>query len=292
MRTLCAAATVVVVLVLPVHADFPVFGGVDVSESLRSIRAGSEALSQRIELEQASLRRRRARKRHHRIRKAPPKAINPPVSRFPVRGLDVSSYQDDIDWAKVAAAPEHYAFAYLRAAHGLEPDDRFAKNWEGARAAGLRVGAYHFWELCQDAPAQAALFTRLTPKAADALPEVVDIEASKDCPTLPPKDVFLRNLKLFTDLFTATYGRPPMLYVNHDVYNTYFAGDNVPYKLWFADPRQEPVLPDGRQWDFWQYAWKGKVPGIDDPGVDFNVYRGSRAEFEAAFPRRPERTGA
>jgi len=283
LTVLFAAALAVCAASRPARADFPAFGGVDIGESLRSIREGSEALNQRITLEEIALRR-RPRRRHHRIRKVPAKTINPPASRFPVRGLDVSGYQGDIDWARVAAAPEHYAFVYLRAAHGLEPDDHFAQYWAGARAQGLRVGAYQFYEVCQDATQQADLFIRLTPRAADALPEVVDIEASKDCPNLPPKDVFLKNLKVFTDLFTIAYGRRPMLYVNHDVYKNYFAGDPLPNKLWFADPREEPVLPDGRAWDFWQYAWKGKVPGIDDNQIDFDVFRGSRAEFDAAFP--------
>lgn len=236
---------------------------------------------------QASARRRRRRGPHatrHPHRPAPTATLNPPVQKFPVRGIDISGYQGEIDWAKVATAPEKYAFVYLRAAHGLDADEFFDKNWAGARANGFRVGAYHFYDFCEDAQLQAELFVETVHPTPGMLPEVVDIEASEECKTLPPKDVFLKNLKVFTDLFERTYGIRPMLYVNGDVYKNYFAGDNVPNKIWFADPRKEPALPDGRVWDFWQYAWKGNVPGINDKNVDFDVFHGTRAEFDAAFP--------
>lgn len=236
-------------------------------------------------LRQAAARRRRRPHVNRRPRRAPPATtIIPPAERFPVRGLDVSGYQGEIDWAQVASAREKYAFVYIRAAHGLDADEFFEKNWKGAAAAGFRVGAYHFYDFCEDALDQAALFVQTVPPTPGMLPEVVDIEASDECKALPPKDQFLKNLKIFTDLFERTYKIQPILYVNGDVYKNYFAGDNVPNKIWFADPRKEPALPDGRRWDFWQYAWKGKVPGINDTNVDFDVFQGTRAEFDAAFP--------
>lgn len=285
MRALCAVV-VALTAAVPARAQFAGLGG-DLGAQLDAIQEGSAALGQSM-FQEASLRRHKPRgRRHvrrHRNRVPPPVAINPSTSRFPVRGIDVSGYQDQIDWAQVAQAPAGYAFAYIRAAHGLDADEQFAKNWAGAQANGLRVGAYHFYDMCEDATEQARLFVETVPRTAGALPEVVDIETSKECPKMPPKEEFLKDLKIFTDLFEITYGRRPMLYVNGDIYKNYFAGDDVPNKIWFADPRREPALSDGRAWDFWQYAWTGRVPGINDNKVDFDVFNGTRADFDAAFP--------
>ena len=64
---------------------------------------------------------------------------------------------------------------------------------------------------------------------------------------------------------------PPMLYVNGDVYKNYFAGDDVPNKIWFADPRKEPALPDGRRMP--PTAKSGRflvLHGFNDPDPDPN----------------------
>ena len=59
-----------------------------------------------------------------------------------IRGIDCSRYQGTIDWAQVFAAG--YRFAVLRATVGnYYMDPMFETNWDGAKAAGLKVGAYH-----------------------------------------------------------------------------------------------------------------------------------------------------
>ena len=63
-------------------------------------------------------------------------------------GIDVSSYQGEIDWKKVAGSG--VSFAMLRAGMrgytkgGLMTDATFEKNYKGARAAGVDVGVYFF----------------------------------------------------------------------------------------------------------------------------------------------------
>ena len=68
---------------------------------------------------------------------------NPSSERYPVRGVDVSRYQGDIDWPVLAG--QGIDFAFIKATEGSTlVDPRFAANLDGATAAGLRVGAYHF----------------------------------------------------------------------------------------------------------------------------------------------------
>src|SRR5580704_7696948 len=59
-------------------------------------------------------------------------------------GVDVSYYDGDIDWTQVLAAGKQ--FALIRVSDGIDFNDpQFASNWQGAKAAGLAVGAYQFF---------------------------------------------------------------------------------------------------------------------------------------------------
>lgn len=60
-----------------------------------------------------------------------------------LRGIDVSENNGYIDWSAVAAAG--IQFAMVRCSYGLcSKDALFAANVAGAKAAGLKVGAYHY----------------------------------------------------------------------------------------------------------------------------------------------------
>ena len=62
-----------------------------------------------------------------------------------MKGIDVSSHQGLIDWAKVKAAG--IEFAIIRAGYGKyesQVDSRFEQNAFGALSAGLHVGVYWF----------------------------------------------------------------------------------------------------------------------------------------------------
>ncbi len=57
-------------------------------------------------------------------------------------GIDVSTWQGDIDWYTVA---ENNYFAIIRAGYGTgNVDDYFEVNYAGAKDAGVRVGAYWY----------------------------------------------------------------------------------------------------------------------------------------------------
>ncbi|HWN69830.1 MAG TPA: hypothetical protein VNM90_19445, partial [Haliangium sp.] len=52
----------------------------------------------------------------------------------------------------------------------------------------------------------------------------------------------------------------------------------IRHPIWIRDVWAEPRLPDGARWTFWQFANRGRLPGIDT-FVDLNVFAGSRASF-------------
>ena len=102
---------------------------------------------------------------------------HPDPARFPIWGVDVSHHQGPIDWPKVASEP-HVAFAFIKATEGGDwTDPRFATNWREARAAGLLVGAYHFFTFCRPPLDQARHFLTTAPREPDALPAVLDVSS-------------------------------------------------------------------------------------------------------------------
>src|SRR4051794_5467055 len=73
-------------------------------------------------------------------------AWHPSDSLYPLQGIDISHHQGAIDWARLPG--QGVDFAYIKASEGGDHrDPAFAANWAGARKAGIRRGAYHFFTL-------------------------------------------------------------------------------------------------------------------------------------------------
>ena len=100
---------------------------------------------------------------------------HPSRLRYPVRGVDVSHYQGDIDWN--AFERQGIEFAYIKATEGSGMvDDRFWENWDKAREAGIKAGAYHFFSFDSPAQGQFENFVRAVPAYREMLPPTVDFE--------------------------------------------------------------------------------------------------------------------
>ncbi|HYE45140.1 MAG TPA: GH25 family lysozyme [Caulobacter sp.] len=204
----------------------------------------------------------------------------PDRSRYPLRGLDVSHHQGPIDWR--AAAADDVAFAWIKASEGGDHrDSRFTQNWRAARAAGVRVGAYHFFTLCRPGAAQAANFLAATPRRTDGLPPAVDLEFGGNCGEHPDGPALRRELEAFLAPVEARDG-PAVLYVTREFLEAY--GRHLPDRpLW---RRSILMRPRGAaKWTVWQYHHRGRVEGITGP-VDLNVFVGDAAAFDAFLSQR------
>ena len=63
---------------------------------------------------------------------------------YAVHGVDVSRWQGEIDWPKLRTQGAN--FAYIKATDGGDHlDPMFKTNWQRAKEAGIRRGAYHFF---------------------------------------------------------------------------------------------------------------------------------------------------
>ncbi len=55
----------------------------------------------------------------------------PSLAKYPIRGIDVSHHQRDIDWKVAKASGIH--FTYIKATEGVDfKDPKFSENWTGS----------------------------------------------------------------------------------------------------------------------------------------------------------------
>lgn len=197
-------------------------------------------------------------------------------------GIDASKYQGNIDWAKVAK--DGVRFAILRAGsqdnNGPYVDPYFEKNYTGAKAAGLKVGAYVFTYGKTEDEQNKELnvwLTALQGKTFD-YPVFVDVEADQ-----------LKNVSNLTNLVKRMMdildqkGFIPGWYSYTNFINSYIDANALKdYPLWVADYRDSI----GYKGDYmmWQYSSSGTIDGISGD-VDLNLdYSGICDDSEADEP--------
>jgi lysozyme len=204
----------------------------------------------------------------------------PSEKTFPVRGIDVSHHQGDIDWKKIAT--QNIDFAYIKATEGGDfRDEDFKTNWNAAKSVGIVPGAYHFFTLCKSGAEQASNFLNYmgTPSAS-ALPPAVDLEFGGNCKARPSDTELQKELNVFIDTVQAAWGCPVVLYSTSDFYEAYLKNTFKNNPLWIRDIYREPNKKIYGQWQFWQYANRGKLDGIKG-FVDFNVWHADQNKFDA-----------
>jgi GH25 family lysozyme M1 (1,4-beta-N-acetylmuramidase) len=214
--------------------------------------------------------------------RTPVRSVAAPRAAATTPGIDVSHWQGDIDWSRVAEAGKEFAF--LKATDDIDyVDPTFVSNRAGARANGIAVGAYHFARpdgSPGDARQEAQHFVEVAnPSPGDLLP-VLDIETAKG---LNQKGVTqwarawastVRELTGVTPLvYTSPYG-----WAERTGDTPLLARDGSP--LWVAHwGVSSPTLPadgwDGRGWIVWQHTSTGHVAGISG-NVDLDRLAGTR----------------
>ena len=206
---------------------------------------------------------------------------HPSRLRYPVRGVDVSHYQGDIDWS--AFERQGIEFAYIKATEGSGMvDDRFWENWDKAREAGIKAGAYHFFSFDSPAQRQFENFVRAVPAYREMLPPTVDFEFYGDKKNNPPDPAATREqLSILLDSLEARYGVKPMIYAARDTWELYLKGHFDEYPLWIRSIVTRPRI-GGNKWTIWQYANRGRLEGYTggEKFIDLNAFCGSREAWE------------
>lgn len=205
------------------------------------------------------------------------------TGRYPVHGVDVSRYQQGVDWA--TARRSGVSFAFVKATEGGDGyDPLFPSHWTGTKAAGIPRGAYHMYYHCRPAREQARWFITHVPRDASALPPVLDMEWTPTSPTCRVRNApehIRAEAQVFLTAIARHYGKRPILYTAPDFYD-----DNELWRLQGVDFWLRSVAAPvgvrypGRPWTFWQYSGTGLVPGFVGK-VDLNAFYGSRQAWAA-----------
>ncbi len=198
-----------------------------------------------------------------------------------VNGMDVSYYDDAVDWTRAKAAG--IDFAFIRATDGTQyQDPKFPAYWSGALAAGVMRGAYQFFRPAEDPIAQADLLLSLMgPPQPNDLPPVIDLEVDGG---LTPAEV-TANVRAWVAHVATAIGRQPIVYAGLYSWPTLTNGADVTTSpLWLAQYTTAacPDIPSPwTNWLFWQHSDTGVVDGVTSSQLDLNVFNGTLAELQA-----------
>ena len=199
-------------------------------------------------------------------------------TNYTIHGIDVSKYQDVIDWSSVKdmkVGNVQMSFAFIKATEGLGNEDAyFQRNWKKTKDAGLARGAYHFFLATKSGKAQAENFINSVELMPGDMPPVLDIEQTYG---VSPEKLRARA-KEWLQTIQDHYHVMPIIYTNVDFYKQYLKDDFDGYPLWIAHYLQKERPSIYRDWAFWQHSEAGRVNGIVTR-VDFDVFNGDSAEF-------------
>lgn len=177
------------------------------------------------------------------------------------KGIDVSSWQEDIDFKKVKKSGVKFVIIRAGFGTGTTPDKYFERNYKGATEAGLHVGAYwySYAESGAGAFAEAQSCLEVIKGKKFDFPIFYDLEEQSQfvrgmdfCSNLVR--TFCNELEendYFAGLYTSRY--PLQHYISRDVASR--------YAVWVAE--YNPTLNYRGNYGIWQYSATGRVDGIN-----------------------------
>lgn len=204
-----------------------------------------------------------------------------PSCRYDIKGVDVSSYQGEIDWNVLSS--QKISFAFIKATEGSSfVDDYFAYNFREAQKTSLPVGAYHFFSYDSEGRTQAENFINTVVPFEGMLPPVIDLEFYGDKEKNPPDRADVeKQLKTMLVLLEEHYNQRPIIYATEKSYELYLSNDYKEYDIWIRNVISKPKLYDDREWTFWQYTDRKRLKGYSgkEKYIDVNVFNGNVQEF-------------
>ena len=199
-------------------------------------------------------------------------------------GIDVSKWNGKIDWRQVKN--HGVEFAIIRTGYSdYYIDPCFEENYAGAKAVGIKVGAYHYSYALDiaDAVDEAKFMLSLLRGKQFEFPIAFDIEDTSQL-TLP------NSLK--TDMAIAFLneierkGNFAMLYTNSNWIKWHFDMPRLNrFALWrahYVDHTANNPPRENFNEDIWQYGAMDKIPGVTADVTDVNLcYRDFETEIKA-----------
>ena len=194
-----------------------------------------------------------------------------------VKGIDLSRYQGEVDWAKVAADGVDYAMIRVGIrGYGtgeIVLDDTLDTNMMGATYEGIDVGAYFFTQAISEEEAieeANAVIEALAPYNI-TYPVAIDVEDVNDSEARTA-NLTAQQRTDYVIAFCETLeaaGYTPMIYGNLKTFCDMLEMERLnDYEKWFAFYDSYVYFP--YEISMWQYTDSGSVNGIEG-NVDLNI---------------------
>ena len=198
---------------------------------------------------------------------------------FSCFGIDVSTYQYDINWDTVLKYND-IDFVFIRATAGKDNfDKKFLRNKELLKNQNVICGVYHYYRPNESSKSQADFFIKNVKLEIGDLAPVLDIEKlSKEKNLSVLKNELLNWLKIIEEHYKIT----PIIYTYNNYYSLFLQNDKrfERFPIWIAwyntTERPENIIKD---WVFWQFSDKGKLTGLEH-NVDLNVFNGTKKDLD------------
>lgn len=180
------------------------------------------------------------------------------------RGIDVSYWNQNIDWKKAAA--DNVQFAMLATRFRGEEDPFFSANADAASKEGIRLGAYlySYATTVQMAEEEADFVLRVIKDYPISFPVVFDAEDAGTLGTLSPSEIS-QIIQAFCNKIAAA-GYYPMVYANDYWVNNKIDMSALNYDVWVARYQERYTYASPAMW---QASNTGSVNGISG-NVDIN----------------------
>lgn len=191
-------------------------------------------------------------------------------------GIDVSKWNETIDWEEVAEAGVEFAIircGYRGSSTGaLILDPMYQKNIEGAIEAGIPVGVYFFTQAVNEVEAveEASMVIRLIQEYDVDYPVFLDSESAGGSGRADGLDAEERTTihKAFLETIAAA-GYETGIYGSANWLEKQVDMDELSdYRTWLAEYTDVPSYDE--YYHMWQYTSKGAINGIDTD-VDLNI---------------------
>lgn len=186
-----------------------------------------------------------------------------------IKGIDVSKYQGIVDWNKVKAAGIY--FVMIRCSYGKlenQIDSCFKTNIQGAQAAGLKVGVYHYSYAQSVAEAVQEAQVCLNAIKGYKLDYPVAFDIEDDTMTHLSRTTLTEIAKAFLQTVTNA-GYKAVLYANPNwIQNYLYLSQLTNWDLWLAQYATSPTT--AYKYTMWQYSQSGTINGIQG-NVDLDI---------------------
>lgn len=194
----------------------------------------------------------------------------PPSGGRQYRGIDISEFQGEIDFEEVRRSG--IEAVYIRVGAGEYTDEYFAENYERAKAAGLKIGFYHYVTArsVDEGRRQARFFASLVAGREPDMRLAMDFEYFGSLSVSQINAIS----EAYLDELTALTRREAVIYSDlSNARNIFSRALAEKYPLWAAQYGADEPSANGkwREWVGFQYTDEGRVGGIYG-NVDRNIF--------------------